>query len=424
MATNEKQSDFSDQVTTSLCQLIPRDSHPVSREHISGSALKVLYRLNKAGYQAYLVGGGVRDMLVGLAPKDFDIATDAKPEEVRRLFSNCRLIGRRFRLAHIHFGDEIIEVATFRGSGETEGEDRVVQDGRVLRDNVYGSLEEDALRRDFTMNALYYSVSDFAIRDFSGGVEDIQQRRIRLIGSPATRYREDPVRMLRAARFAAKLNFEISEEAQEPILEMAPLLSEIPPARLFDETLKLFLGGYGMAAYEKLSIYGLLPHLLPETMESMPQYGGQALIAQALRNTDTRIREERPVTPAFLFAALLWPAFLKRKKTLLERGMDINEAMFLAADQTIFAQVQCTAIPRRFSGMTKEIWCLQHRFEARRGKRPFRFLAHKRFRAAYDFLELRSIESKALEESVAWWSKFQTDHPEIKPQASRPPPPI
>ena len=298
---------------TYVRRVIPRDQHNVSRSVISESAKKVLYRLNKSGYEAYLVGGGVRDILLGGKPKDFDIATNATPEEVHALFRNSRLIGRRFRIVHVVFGREIIEVTTFRGNaGDAEdGQDderRTNEHGLLLRDNVYGTQEEDALRRDFTVNALYYCIRDFTVIDFANGIEDLRNRRIRLIGDPETRYREDPVRMLRAVRFAAKLDFEIEPETEAPIRELAPLLSLIPPARLFDEVLKLFAAGHGEKTYDLLRRYNLLAPLFPETARAIDAGESDELIRQALRNTDARVAQGKSVTPYFLYAALLWPA--------------------------------------------------------------------------------------------------------------------
>ena len=296
-------------------RLVPRDQHPISRKDISPNALRVLYRLRDAGFSGYLVGGAVRDLLVGGHPKDFDVATDATPEEVKALFRNCRLIGRRFRLAHVVFGREIIEVATFRANSDDGSGDRELHEGgRLLRDNVYGSIEEDAIRRDFTANALYYAIEDFSVRDYTGGFEDVQNGLMRLIGDPETRYREDPVRMLRAARLAAKLGFEIEAGTAEPIPRLAPLLRESAPARLFEECLKLFLSGHAVASFHALEQHGLLPALLPESAAAMAANRSGALrkmLLEGLRGTDQRVAEGEPVSPAFLFALLLWPAYCR-----------------------------------------------------------------------------------------------------------------
>ncbi len=222
------ETSLSDAAEDQPLRIVSRDEHSISRANISENALKVLYRLNKAGYEAYLVGGGVRDLLLGREPKDFDVATDASPEEVRKLFRNCRLIGRRFRLAHVHFGREIIEVATFRAAHEPESDGAVSENGMLLRDNVYGTLEEDAWRRDFTVNALYYNIRDFSVVDYTGGMADLQAGRLRIIGDPHERFREDPVRMLRAVRFAAKLGFRIDPESEAAIRELGYLMEEFP----------------------------------------------------------------------------------------------------------------------------------------------------------------------------------------------------
>jgi poly(A) polymerase len=407
-------------LTTEL-RIIPREAHPISRREISPNALRVLYRLREAGHQAHLVGGAVRDLLIGGHPKDFDVATDATPEQVRGLFRNCRLIGRRFRLAHVMFGPETIEVATFRansddGSGARETED----DGRILRDNVYGSIEEDAVRRDFTCNALYYAIEDFSIRDYVGGYEDIQARRMRLIGDPETRYREDPVRMLRAVRLAVKLDFRIAPDAAEPLPRLAPLLASSPPARLFDESLKLFLSGYAEPGFLGLEQHGLLAALFPEAQAAMASNRNGALrriVLAAMRSTDRRIAEDKPVTPAFLFAALLWPAFCRELAVLEAAGVEAPVAQQRAADRVTLHQAQRIALPRRFSLPMQEIWLLQSRFHARQRKRVFRLLAHPRFRAAYDFLELRAEASPALAETLAFWREAQARSPEQLAQA-------
>ncbi len=387
--------------------IIPRDQHSVSRKDISKAALRVLYRLHEAGYAAYLVGGAVRDLLLGAHPKDFDVATDATPEDVRRLFRNCRLIGRRFRLAHVLFGREIIEVATFRGQAG-EGERHMV-DGRIVRDNVFGSIEEDAVRRDFRINAMYYNIADFSVRDEVGGMEDLKERVLRLIGDPITRYREDPVRMLRAARLAAKLDFRIDDAAAEPFAELAPLLTEAPPARLFDETLKMFLGGHGLASFHMLEKHGLLASLYPLTARTLAR-GDMVLrqmIETGLSNTDARVRQDKPVTPSFLFALLLWGEVSTLVADMREDGMDHTLAWQRAAHRIVAEQAQRVAIPKRFSFAMEEIWALQPRFEMRTRKKVFRLLAHPRFRAAYDFLLLRAPESDDVRALGEWWTRAQ-----------------
>lgn len=392
---------------------IPREEHTVSRSMISEPAKKVLNRLNKAGYEAYLVGGGVRDILLDGQPKDFDIATDATPEEVHELFRNSRLIGRRFRIVHVLFGREVIEVTTFRGNaGDTEVDSadddrRTSEHGLLLRDNVYGNLEEDALRRDFTVNALYYCIRNFTVIDFANGIEDLRNRQLRLIGDPETRYREDPVRMLRAIRFAAKLDFEIEPETAAPIRELAPLLTHIPSARLFDEVLKLFSAGYGEATYDLLKSYRLLESLFPETVRAIDAGEPDELIRRALQNTDARIAQGKSVTPYFLFAAMLWPALQAEWLRRQDNGEPVQLALHQAIGKVIGHQVQATAIPKRFSGPMKEIWELQMRLPRRQGKRALVTMEHPRFRAAYDFLLVREAAGEIEPGLGQWWTDFQ-----------------
>lgn len=388
--------------------VIPRDRHTVSRKMISGNALRVLYRLRDAGFQSYLVGGAVRDMLLGITPKDFDIATDARPEQIRQLFRNCRLIGRRFRLAHIHFGQEIVEVATFRGGGE-EG-DRELANGRLLRDNVYGSLEEDIFRRDFTANALYYNIADFSIRDEVGGVADIAARRLRLIGEPEARFREDPVRMLRAVRFAAKLGFEIGPDIARKIPQLAYLLGEVPPARLFDETGKLLLSGYAAPSFERLRENGLLPALMPQVADSLTGENGnlvERFIRGALANSDERVMAGKPLTPGFLLAVLLWWEAAQIQARLAEDGQDPLLAWQRAADTVIGTFSRRVAVPRRIALVAQEIWTMQHWLGQRSRRRVIRLLAHPRFRAAWDFLLLRAAVDPGLVELAEWWRQAQ-----------------
>ncbi len=369
--------------------------------------------MRDGGFSAYLVGGAVRDLLVGGHPKDFDVATDATPEQVRQLFRNCRLIGRRFRLAHVVFGREIIEVATFRAnSDDGSGERETHEDGRLLRDNVYGSIEDDAVRRDFTANALYYAIEDFSVRDYTGGFEDVQARSLKLIGDPEQRYREDPVRMLRAIRLAAKLNFEIEAGTAAPIPALAPLLSEAAPARLFEEMLKLFLSGHAVAGFEGLERYGLLPALLPEAAAALAANRSGALrrmLVEGLRGTDMRVAADEPVSPAFLFALLLWPAYCRTLATLQAQGVQSEDAQRRAADRVTLHQLGTVALPRRFSVPMQEIWLLQTRFSARQRKRVFRLLGHPRFRAAFDFLSLRLVASQEHAEDVAFWREAQSE---------------
>ncbi|MGQ0656556.1 MAG: polynucleotide adenylyltransferase PcnB [Chromatiales bacterium] len=395
-------------------RIIPRADHCISRANVSEHALKVLYRLHNAGYQAYLVGGSVRDLLLGREPKDFDVATNARPEQVRELFRNCRLIGRRFRLAHVHFGQEIIEVATFRaGDDEGSGGERVTEGGRILRDNVYGhSVEDDVWRRDFTINALYYNIADFTVVDYVGGMADIQAGQLRLIGDPMARFREDPVRLLRAVRFAVKLGLNIHADTERPLLEMGQLLDQIPSARLFEEVLKLFLGGFALATFERLRHYRLFGHLFPDVEDALAeemQGFPKMLLIRALENTDRRLAEDKPVTPAFLFAALLWAPLRRRMQQYLAQGHATALAMELAQDDVISRQAARVAVPRRFTQVTREIWSLQWRLEQPSPKAALRLLAHPRFRAAYDFLLLRQEAGETLAEAGDWWTRFQDE---------------
>lgn len=392
-------------------RVFPRDQHNISRTRISDSALKVLYRLKQAGHGAFLVGGGVRDLLLGREPKDFDVATDARPEEIKRLFRNCRIIGRRFRLAHVQFGEEIIEVATFRARAGEEGDDEVTsENGRLLRDNVYGTIEDDAWRRDFTVNALYYDISDFSVVDYTGGYEDLQAGRLRVIGDPRQRFREDPVRMLRAVRFAAKLGFRIEEGCEEAIYELGHLLEDISPARLFDETLKLFQGGYALETFELLRHYRLFGALFPETeiqLQHEEENFPLVFVAKALENTDRRVEEGKPITPAFLVAVLLWQAIRHEASLFQDRGMSEIEATQLAGDAVVARQVRRVAFPKRFTLQAREIWTLQERFKRRQGQRAELLLGHPRFRAAYDLLLLRSQCGEEVGDLAEWWGRYQ-----------------
>jgi len=391
--------------------IIPRSEHCISRSEISDSALKVLHRLNKAGYEAYLVGGAVRDLLLGRHPKDFDVATNASPDEVRSLFRNSRLIGRRFRLAHIRFGREIIEVATFRASHDDAHEDHAHQtdEGRIVRDNVYGDMDGDVWRRDLTINALFYNIKDFSLVDYVDGVSDVQNRRIRVIGDPEVRYREDPVRMLRALRFVAKLDFELDAETAAPIGDLAHTLDEVPSARLYDEILKLFQKGHALRSFDVLRQHQLFGYLFLQVEESLnADTSGdiQRMIRAGLENTDLRVNEGKSVNPAFLYAFMLWGAL---KEALQASRGDINHSpsVISAAREVFAAQVEQTAIPKRYSIQSREIWALQSRFDQRRGKRPLRLLSHPRFRAAYDFLLLRNQAGENLQELCDWWTDFQ-----------------
>ncbi|WBU51718.1 polynucleotide adenylyltransferase PcnB [Kosakonia pseudosacchari] len=401
--------------------VIPREQHAISRKDISENALKVLYRLNKAGYDAYLVGGGVRDLLLGKKPKDFDVTTSATPDQVRKLFRNCRLVGRRFRLAHVMFGPEIIEVATFRGHHDEQQTDRTIsqrgQNGMLLRDNIFGSIEEDAQRRDFTINSLYYSVADFTVRDYVGGMRDLEEGVIRLIGNPETRYREDPVRMLRAVRFAAKLNMRISEETAEPIPRLATLINDVPPARLFEESLKLLQAGYGYETYRLLREYGLFQPLFPSITRYFTEKGDspmERIIDQVLKNTDNRIRNDMRVNPAFLFAAMFWYPLLENAQRITqEGGLAYYDAFALAMNDVLDEACRSLAIPKRITTLIRDIWQLQLRMSRRQGKRSWKLMEHPKFRAAYDLLALRAEAENngELQRLAKWWGEFQVSAP-------------
>ncbi|MDD5579187.1 MAG: polynucleotide adenylyltransferase PcnB [Methylobacter sp.] len=392
-------------------KIYPRSAHTISRTQISENALKVLYRLQKSGFDAYLVGGCVRDLLLGREPKDFDVATNADPEQIRKIFRNCRLIGRRFRLAHVHFGREFIEVATFRGAGEEQNDKQMLnKEGRLLRDNVYGTIEEDVWRRDFTVNALYYNIRDFSVVDYTGGMEDHKTGTLRLIGDPETRFREDPVRMLRAVRFAVKLGFKLHRDCERSIPELAELLSNIPSARLYDETLKLFLSGYALQTFEMLRHYGLFKVLFPATESSLAiEENGfpKLLLIKALENSDNRIAEGKTVTAYFLLAAFLWEPVRMQAKENMAQGMVEYVAYQEAAGEVITRQIKSTALPRHISMAMREVWSLQPRFTARLGSKPSRLLTHPRFRAAYDFLLLRADTGGADPELADWWTRYQ-----------------
>jgi len=392
--------------------IIPRERHHLSHRQVSRAALKTMERLQDDGYQAYLVGGGVRDSLLGGKPKDFDVATDATPEQVRRLFRNSRIIGRRFKIVHVRFGREIIEVTTFRAGHDAKADTQRAkqsQEGMLLRDNVFGDMRSDALRRDFTVNALYYTGEDDSIHDYTGGMQDLKNHKLRMIGDPKTRYQEDPVRMLRAVRFAAKLDFEIESKTAAPIRKMAPLLRNIPAARLFDEMLKLFMSGQAEDTFHELREYDLLEQLVPAAEEAI-RAGDEkvlALFEQAMINTDTRIHNEQRVTPAFIVATFLWPAVVAEQQRVEQEGEAPARAHNLAAHEVISRQIQHTAIPKRFTQSAREIWELQARLPMRSGKRAERLVEHPRFRAAYDFLLMREQAGEDHQGLGKWWTTYQ-----------------
>jgi poly(A) polymerase len=388
--------------------IITRNHHHVSKTDISTNALTVLNRLNSAGFQAYLVGGSVRDLLLRHVPKDFDVATDARPNQIKNLFRNARIIGRRFKLAHILYHREIIEVATFRGQDTQDANQQTNDKGMLIRDNSYGTLEEDAWRRDFTINSLYYGIKDNAIIDFTGGVNDVRLKTVRMIGDPTLRYQEDPVRMLRAIRFCAKLHFTMAIETAQPIHDLNTLITHISGSRLFDEMTKLYQCGEAESAQRLLVEYGLFSLLFPQTDLLMnSSYPANTLLSIALENTDTRIRENKPVTPAFLFAIMLWFPLRARTEQLKKEGMDPLPALDKAMSLVITEQNKLVTIPKRYTQVMREIWLMQYRFSKRSGQRAYALLEDARFRASYDFLALRALagdESMAL---AQWWTTFQ-----------------
>ena len=398
---------------------IPRAEHPISRAQISPGTLKTLYGLRDAGYEAYIVGGGVRDLLAGVPPKDFDVATNAHPDQIRRVFRSCRLVGRRFLIAHVRFGHEIIEVTTFRGpiSDSHERDDT----GRILSDNQYGTLEQDAFRRDFTVNGLYYDIRDFGIVDYVGGMEDLKTKTLRLIGDPELRYREDAVRMLRAVRIGNKLHFRLNDACAEPIKRMAPLLREIPPARLFDEVLKLLLCVDAVENFRALHWFGLWRELFPEVDQALEQepVRTRAFIESALANTAERLKHGQPVSPAFLFAALLWvPVQARIVQLTAKQGHPPQIALHQATEELMARQSLRVALPKRFSMPAREIWEMQPRFDQRGGSRPQRLMAHPRFRAAYDFLLLRVQSGEPLQELADWWTAAQEGQAPAVPESA------
>jgi len=389
--------------------IILDSEHTELYKNISHEAVNVLDKLKKANYQAFLVGGGVRDILLNRKPKDFDIVTDAHPKEVRALFKNSRLIGRRFVIAHVYFGRKIIEVSTFR-AGSEKNEERLTDNGRILQDNVYSCcLDEDVWRRDFTINALYYDIHNLVVWDYTEGLADLRAGIIRLIGDPILRYKEDPVRLLRAARFAAKLGFDIESQTADPIYNLGKLLHDVPRSRLYDEVLKLFLTGHAVQSLAEMRKYHLFQYLFPMTEEHFDQPMARTLIEQALQDTDTRLAENKPVTPAFLFAALLWPAILNRQPHYRDKGLSEQDSLFAAIRQVLNRQTKCVSIPRRISLIMKDIWLLQLRLTHRKKskKQRLRIMEHRYFRAAYDFLLLRAKTDESVKKWADWWTAAQ-----------------
>jgi poly(A) polymerase len=389
---------------------IPVATHGIRREAISPGSRRTCDTLQQAGFKAYVVGGAVRDLIAGIKPKDYDIATDATPEQVRALFRRARIIGRRFQIVHVMQGGETLEVSTFRAAHDADTQKD--EHGRILRDNVWGSQAEDAARRDFTVNALYYDPATETVIDYHHGVADIQQKTLRIIGEPRTRYREDPVRMLRAVRLSAKLGLTIDPAARQPIREMAPLMENIPAARIFDEMLKLLFSGHAFECLKRLRDEGLHHGVLPLLDVILEQPMGEKFVILALANTDERIRQGKPTSPGFLFATLLWHEVLAEWDKRKARGELPTPALFEAMDAVLDQQAEKLAITRRISGDIKEIWALQPRFDKRSGKSPLRLIEQPRFRAAYDFLLLRAQSGETATELADWWTRFQTEDTE------------
>lgn len=394
---------------------IPVSEHGINPREIDKKARSILKALTKAGYEAYLVGGGVRDLMLGYYPKDFDIATSATPEQVKLVLPSTRIIGRRFRLAHVHFGREYFEVATFRAPHDKTGRGKTSEQGQIIHDNVYGTVVEDAFRRDFSINAFFYDLETGDVLDFVGAMADLKIKQLRIIGDPEVRYREDPVRMLRAIRFAAKLDLTIEPASEAPIRHLTSLLDNIAPARLFDESLKIFHGGKAIKTLELLRDYDLFKHLFPAAerglQEDAVENGGDGsfrkLVYAALKNTDNRIRRDLPVTPAFLFAVMLWKRVREDTMVYQQEGNPALQSVHLAASDAFSEQVKCLSVPRRFSNMTREIWTLQGLFKFKNQRRVLNFLDQRRFRAAYDFMCLRAKSGETSFDDCEWWTLIQ-----------------
>lgn len=402
-------------------KIVPRADHTLSREHIPDNAKKVLYRLKKTGYASYLVGGCVRDLLLDGQPKDFDVATDAHPEDIKKVFRNCRLIGRRFRLAHIYFGREIIEVATFRALSSDTLDVKKNSSGMLVRDNVFGSIVEDVQRRDFTINALYYNIEDFSIVDYVGGMQDLKNKIIKIIGYPVKRYEEDPVRMLRVVRFACKLGFEIDPETENPIRRMASLLAQVAPARLYEEYLKMFFHGFSHLAFHQLQKYNLLQSFFPNIKICLLDQGSSSFIKNALKSTDQRYAVKGKLSPAFLLAVFLWQEFLIAKEeieheNINDTSLDKNDLTQQAAYRALTKHKKVMSMPRHVVQMVKDIWLLQEKMLKTNPKSVFRVMKHEKFRAAYDFFLVRaqSFEDDSIKELSKWWHDFMHASAESK----------
>ena len=398
-------------------RIVRRKNHSISRDEVSPNALKVLCRLNKSGYEAYLVGGGVRDMLLGLHPKDFDIATNARPQQVQKLFRSSRLIGRRFRLVHVYFPNEIIEVSTFRANmeefiqEEPLAENKSARERMLLEDNnTYGTIEEDAWRRDFTINALYYNITDFSVVDFTGGIEDLNKRVIRMIGDPTQRYHEDPVRLLRAIRLAAKLDFKIHPDTEESLRRLHNLLRHVPSARLFTEVLKIFFKGHALRSYRWLLQTDYMQTLFPSTvavLEKTRHSHYKSLLEFTLKATDQRYNKNRTLNPGFLFSIFLWPVVQELMQQHFKKYKRLFPSLYYGINMALRQQVETLAIPRRLTTMMRSVWLLQYHLERRRRSRIYHIAEQRFFRAAFDFLELRERAGEPLMETVCWWRVFR-----------------
>ena len=374
-----------------------RQSVKFDKKLLDKDALKVVKTIHKAGFEVYLVGGCVRDLLLGLEPKDFDIATNAKPEQVHKLFKRSRLIGRRFRLVHVMFSArKFIEVATFRS-----GQVQTAKSGVIVRDNCYGSLEDDVVRRDFNINALYYDIHKHEVIDYVGGLKDLEAKEIHIIGEAKLRFSEDPVRMIRAIRFSEKIGAELSDEVKSCILDQASLLSNISPARLYEECIKLFHNEYSFGVYEQLEKYGLLKHLFKQTQKN-------EFIKKALLNTAARIKQNKPVTPVFLFAVFLWQAQNERFVMIKKKQRSFYLAITQASEEVIINQIKQVSLPKWLTARIKDIWIMQSKLEKMHPKKVDDLLQNPRFRMAYDFLLLRSQSiNPELKDVAKFWTKAQ-----------------
>ena len=399
------------------CQIITYPSHKLTKGMMSSHALEVVEKLEAGGFQAFIVGGSIRDLLLNRVPKDFDVATNANPKQIKSLFERARIIGRRFQIVHVKLQKQIIEVTTFRSNNnDSLNEQRLrTKNGMLTRDNVFGSLTDDSIRRDLSINALYFNPCDNTITDFTNGFSDIQNRIIRVIGDPIIRFREDPLRLLRVVRFAAKLNFSIDSKTSGPMKHHAQDLRQISPPRLFDESLKLFMSGYGFKTFELLNKFDLVRYMLPQLHDHIESDNLHfRLVCQALKNTDYRVENKQRVTPAFIYAALLWPAVQANAKRFRRRGKSARQSLAEAADKVIASQIIITAIPRRFTLSMRQIWNLQISLEKNIGKRARRLIDNPRFRAAYDFVLLREQAGENLNGLGDWWTKYQESDEETQ----------